>query len=118
MRLLSSLLVSAVCALAACSTNRPEEDTAPGADATTNVEVRNLGFPDMTIYVLTATSTRVRLGVVNGNSTQVLALPPNLARRGDRLRFLGDPIGGGRTPVSEELFVEPGDTVTLTIPPQ
>ncbi len=118
MRLLGPLLVWSACTLAACSANRPDEDAAPAADATSNVEVRNLAFPDMTIYVLTGTGNRVRLGVVNGNSTQVIALPPYLVRGGDRLRFLGDPIGGGRTPVSEELFVEPGDTVTLTIPPR
>jgi hypothetical protein len=114
------LLVSTVLTLAACSSHRSDEDTAPaaGSDAVASVEVRNLDFPDMTIYVLSATSSRVRLGTVNGNSTQTLTVPSYLVRGGDRLRFLGDPIGGGRTPVSEELFVTPGDTVTLTIPPQ
>jgi hypothetical protein len=32
------------------------------------------------------------------------------------LRFLADPIGGNRAPVSDEIAVEPGDEVTLTIP--
>ena len=32
------------------------------------------------------------------------------------LRFLADPIGGNRTPVSDEILVQPGDEVTLTIP--
>jgi hypothetical protein len=112
-------LITAGCALAACSARHTDQDTAPasGSDAAA-VEVRNLDFPDMTLYVLGATSSRVRLGVVNGNSTQVLTLPSYLVRGGDRLRFLADPIGGGRTPASEELFVAPGDTVTLTITPQ
>ena len=114
------LLVPAACLPAACSSNPPEEETAPEAQAGSkaSIEVRNLGFPDMTIYVISGTGNRVRVGVVNGNSTQVIDLPPYLVRGGDRLRFLADPIGGGRTPVSEELFVAPGDTVTLTIPPQ
>jgi hypothetical protein len=121
LRLLARLLlVLPVLPQLACSANRPDEGTTPetGADAQTNLEVRNLGFPDMTIYVVTATGNRVRVGVVNGNSTQLLTLPVYLVRGGDRLRFLADPIGGGRTPVSEELFVTPGETVTLTIPPQ
>ena len=119
-RLLSRLLVPAACLLAACSTHRSDEDTAPEtqADAGAKVEVRNLGFPDMTIYLISQTGNRVRVGDVTGNSTRVIDLPPSLVRGGDRLRFLADPIGGGRTPVSEELFVAPGDTVTLTIPPQ
>jgi hypothetical protein len=118
--LLSRLLVPAACLLAACSTHRSDEDTTPEtqADAGASIEVRNLGFPDMRIYVITGTGNRVRVGDVTGNSTKVIDLPPSVVRGGDRLRFLADPIGGGRTPVSEELFVAPGDTVTLTIPPQ
>ena len=68
--------VAAACALAACSTHHTDQDTAPagGPDAPAAVEVRNLDFPDMTLYVLGATSSRVRLGVVNGNSTRVSVL--------------------------------------------
>jgi hypothetical protein len=39
-------------------------------------------------------------------------------RGGERLRFLADPIGGGQLPVSEELYVAPGESVTITIPPR
>jgi hypothetical protein len=31
---------------------------------------------------------------------------------------MADPIGGNRTPISEEMTMQPGDIVTLTIPPQ
>jgi len=34
------------------------------------------------------------------------------------LRFLADPIGGSRTPISEEIVVRNGDVVQLMIPPQ
>jgi hypothetical protein len=33
------------------------------------------------------------------------------------LRFLADPIGSNRTPISEEITVEVGDEVVLRIPP-
>jgi hypothetical protein len=89
----------------------------PSPDGAAGLEVRNLGYPDMTIYAVTSTGNRVRLGLVTGHSTQRLSLPDHLVRGGDRLRFLADPIGGSRTPVSEELYVGPGELVTLTIPP-
>jgi hypothetical protein len=102
-------------ALAACGT-RTEAPVSP--DARAEVEVRNQGFPDMTIYAISATGNRVRLGTVSGNSTQHLVLPSYLVRGGESLRFLADPIGGKRSPVSEELYVAPGETVILTIPPR
>lgn len=92
------------------------ENPAPRGEAALTVE--NLGFADVTVYAVSATGARVRLGQVSGNSTQVLSLPTHLVRGGERLRFLADPIGGARTPVSEELYVAPGETVVLTIPPR
>ena len=113
MRLWSAVL-SAVAA--GCGGGPPAESPAPRADTVLTVE--NLGFPDVTVYAFGATGTRVRLGQVSGNSTQRLTLPAYLVRGGERLRFLADPIGGGGGPVSEELFVAPGEAVTLTIPPR
>jgi hypothetical protein len=45
-------------------------------------------------------------------------IPRYLTADAGPIRFLADPIGGNRTPVSEEMSVRPGDVVTLTIPPQ
>ena len=67
---------------------------------------------------MSPTGNRVRIGDVPGNSTQQLALPQYLVRGGESLRFFADPIGGGQTPVTEELYVAPGERVTLTIPPR
>jgi hypothetical protein len=92
----------------------------PGAaepSRTAAVEVENQGFADMTIYALSPTSSRVRLGLAVGNTTQVFSLPVFLVGQGVPVRFLADPVGGTRPPVSEELTVEAGDTVTLRIPP-
>lgn len=81
------------------------------------VEVQNQGFNDMVIYAVNG-GQRIRLGLATGNSTKTFSIPPHLVRRAGPIRFLADPIGGNRTPVSEELTVQPGDIVTLTIPPQ
>jgi hypothetical protein len=102
-------------AAAACGGNPKPEAAEPNQTAA--VEVENQGFADMTIYALSPTSARVRLGLAVGNTTQVFTLPAFLVGRGTPVRFLADPVGGTRPPVSEELTVEAGDTVTLRIPP-
>jgi len=109
-------LAAAAGLTAACGGGSAAESPAPQAEAAVTVE--NLGFADVTVYAISATGSRVRLGQVSGNSTQRLPLPAYLVRGGERLRFLADPIGGSRGPVSEELYVAPGETVTLTIPPR
>ncbi len=81
------------------------------------LQVQNQSFSDMVIYALSG-SQRVRLGMATGNSTKSFTLPQYLVRSGGTLRFQADPIGGNRAPVSEEMSVQPGDIVTLTIPPQ
>ena len=81
------------------------------------VRVENRSMLDMTIYVLRGGERR-RLGLVNALSTQVLPIPSVLIEGSGVLRFLADPIGGSRTPVSEEIFVRNGDVVQLMIPPQ
>jgi hypothetical protein len=102
--------------LAACSKPPQDEGLPAPSDARTILSVDNQGFPDMTIYVING-SRRVRLGMANGNRVTELPIPPHLVRGLAQLRFLADPIGGSRAPVSEEITVGPGDEVTLTIPP-
>jgi hypothetical protein len=110
------LLPLLTAALLACGGGTPAGAPAPDAEAA--VEVENLGFADVTVYAISATGARVRLGQVSGNSTQRLTVPAHLVRGGERLRFLADPIGGSQGPVSEELYVAPGETVGLMIPPR
>jgi hypothetical protein len=80
------------------------------------LQVENRAFSDMVIYAISG-SQRIRLGLATGNSTRGFTIPPAVLRGGGPLRFLADPIGGSRTPVSEEMVVHPGDIVTLTVPP-
>lgn len=99
-----------------CHSAKPNTGAAPDAGATLTVE--NQGFTDMTIYAVSGTTGRVRLGLVVGNTTQRVPIPNYLVQSGGTLRFIADPVGGTRAPISDELLVSPGDNVTLTIPPQ
>jgi hypothetical protein len=108
-------LLACVMLLAACSKPQEDEVFSSPRDAKTVVSVDNRGFLDMTIYVIDG-SQRVRLGVANGNRVTDLTIPQYLVRGMAHLQFLCDPIGGNRAPVSDEITVEPGDRVTLTIP--
>jgi hypothetical protein len=104
-----------VVVLTACGGRAAEDPVHP--DSPAMLEVQNQSFADMVIYAVNG-AQRVRLGMATGNSTKSFALPSYLLRTGGPLRFLADPIGGNRTPVSEEMVVHPGELVTLTIPPQ
>lgn len=80
------------------------------------LQVDNRGFADMVVYAVSG-AQRLRLGLATGNSTKSFTIPSSLLRGAAPLRFLADPIGGSRTPISEDMVVRPGDIVTLTIPP-
>ena len=113
-RFIRPTLVVAVAALAGCAgRSRPAQ---PETQSEAVLEVENRGFADMVIYAVSG-SQRIRLGLATGNSTKSFTLPRTLIRSAGALRFLADPIGGTRTPISEEMVVQPGDVVTLTIPP-
>jgi hypothetical protein len=103
--------------LAACGSGRQSDDDSAAPERhTATVEVENRAFPDMTVYVIEGVQ-RQRLGVAPGNTTTALTIPERLIGRGAPLRFYCDPIGGRGLPVTEQISVEPGDTVQLTIPP-
>lgn len=101
--------------LGACSTN-PGAQTR-GAEEETTVRVENHAWMDMTVYAI-ASGQRVRLGSVSGSSTAVLRIPPGVVGLGRSLTFVADPLGSSRTSSSFEIYVRPGEEITLTIPAQ
>jgi len=102
-------------ALVACGGSKSR--SAPSPQPRTSVRVENQGFSDMTIYAIRS-GQRVRLGIAPGNSTTPFTIPANLIFGATPLRFLADPIGSNRTPVSDEITVQPGDQVRLVLPPR
>ena len=113
-RVIRSVWVVGAVALAACA--RKSGPAEPSPDNPAVLEVENRGFADMVIYAISG-SQRLRLGLATGNSTKSFTIPNSILRGTGTLRFLADPVGGTRTPVSDELTVQPGEVVTLTIPP-
>ena len=109
---LAAVLGAAISACAHRTQVNSNEDTGP-----TQVRVVNQGYADMDIFVLSTGTGRIRLGTVTGNSTATFTLPGFLVGHATQVRFLADPIGSNRTPVSDQITVEPGETVELTIPP-
>ena len=108
--------VVAALALAAAACSPKIRSQAP-EQATATLRVENQGFADMTIYAVRS-GQRTRLGTVTGNSTSRFTIPSNLIFGATTLRCLADPIGSTRTPVSDEITVQPGDEVQLIIPPR
>jgi hypothetical protein len=108
-------LLATVAFVAACSGNKKEGEAAEPVPPT-RLKVENQAYLDMTIYVYRS-SQRVRLGMATGSGTTRLLIPSNLLFGSTALRFQADPIGGSRQPVSQEITVQPGDEVTLIIPP-
>lgn len=110
-------LVAVIATVAACSHNaRPGRDD-NGPQPTTRLRVENQAFLDMTVYVVNDGGARQRLGTVTGNTTQEFVIPPYLIGPANSIRTIVEPIGSNRTGISSSLSVQPGQMVTLTIPP-
>lgn len=111
-RLLAPLTLALL--LAFCSSN-PRSQQA-GQQPDTYVSVDNQSTLDMNIYVLRG-AQRIRLGTATAHMTTRLRLPRDVVFGITSLRFLADPIGSSRTPVSQEIAVTAGDEIVLRIPP-
>lgn len=107
------LVAIAGLALAACGGNQPPGEPQPA----TTLVVENQSTLDMTIYVLRG-AARTRLGIATALQSTRMTIPREIMFGITALRFLADPIGSTRTPVTNEISVTPGDEVVLTIPPR
>ncbi len=114
------LALSLLGTAAACS-----RTTSAGAGGTatpqtvTTLNVDNQGSLDMDVYVTRSpVGQRIRLGTATSNTTTRMVIPRDIMfGAATSLRFIADPIGGTRRSVSSEILVNPGDVVTLQIPP-
>jgi hypothetical protein len=106
-----NFVVVALTVLAACATTKNMRTDTP----VTILEVDNQSVLDMNIYVMRS-SERVRLGTASGLRTSQLKIPPDLIFGATGLRFIADPIGANRLPVTDEITVSAGDIVQMTIP--
>jgi hypothetical protein len=116
-RLLSAWALATVAALGlGCAKPQPDpHDVAPRGEAVLVVD--NQGFLDMNIYLVRAGNIRQRIGTAKGLGRTQFVLRTDVIGGGTDLQFLADPIGGRRTPVSQQIYVRPGDVIELQIPP-
>ncbi len=86
----------------------------------TSLRVDNQSYLDMTIYVLKGGvgGQRQRIGLATALKVTTLPIPANVIFGATSLRFIADPIGASRAPITDEITVVPGDQVSLTIPPR
>lgn len=104
--------VAALLALSACGSSRDLSDVPE-----TRIEVRNDSEYQMSIYVIRENGPRIRLGDVSAFGEETLVIPPQLVRPLTSMRFAAEAIAGVDRSVSQEILVDPGDTVGLAIPP-
>lgn len=110
-------VVAMLATVTACSNATRHAGDDEGGQATTRVHVENRAFLDMNVYVIGDGGSRQRLGTVTGNTDQEFVIPEYIIGPANSVRFLVEPIGSNRAPISNSLSVRPGETVTLTIPP-
>lgn len=89
-----------------------DEDRPVIEDEDVHVRVINDNFYDVTVYV-DRQGARVRLGRVTGQTEQTFTFR---ARVGDYVAF-AVAVQAGRTHVTQQLTVEPGDIIELQVPP-
>ncbi len=106
--------IAALCAFVAACASMGRQTPMENSPATT-VVVDNRSVLDMTIYIIRG-GQRIRLGNAGGLSRTKLTIPRGVVTGSINVRFLADPIGSSRTPVSEEITMTEGDEVTLMLP--
>ena len=105
---LAACLLIPACASSGANAANKEEPT--------TLVVDNQSVLDHNIYVIRG-SQRLRAGTATGLSQTRLTIPRGVVFGLTTLRFMADPIGSNRTPVSEEITVTQGDEIVLRIPP-
>ena len=112
-KLLAVLFVAAL-GTAGCVGKGRNAPTTPQQFA--SVRVNNRAFIDVDVFALNG-STRARLGSVSASGTGTFRIPAAVVGTGRDLRFMVDPIGSSRQGLSFNIYVRPGERVTLTVPP-
>jgi hypothetical protein len=106
-------LLATLLAVAACGGGR---GVRPGTEPTTVLEVDNQSFNDMNIYVVNG-GQRIRLGRATGKVRTDLTIPRGVLTFARELQFEADPSGSRRGSVTNRIWVNPGDRVSMIITP-
>mgnify|MGYP003579315678 CR=1 FL=1 len=113
MRTLRIAVITLALVVGACASS----SSTASEDPPTYIVVDNRSRFDMTIYVVRDNGQRIRIGRAPSVSEERLRIPSDLLFGLTSLRFLADPLAGNRQPISNEIVIQPGEEITLTIPP-
>lgn len=80
----------------------------------TTIQVENRNSMDMTVFVVNG-GMRVRLGMVGGHSTREMTIPEDVITGEGMMQFMLDPVGSAEAPVTESIYVKPGERVKLIV---
>ncbi|HET7229459.1 MAG TPA: hypothetical protein VFJ16_05620 [Longimicrobium sp.] len=105
----ATLLVTSACTGRGNDAPRPHQETA--------VRIDNQAWLDVTVYAVSS-GQRSRLGDVTAHATRTFRIPESIVGLGRDLQFLVDPVGSNAQGTSFSIYVTPGTTVNLTVPPQ
>lgn len=117
----SYLMVGALIAgLGACASHKTVQQTSEGdvvspVAQSASLVVRNDNFADVDVFVI-AQGQRLRLGMVNGNSTMRFRIPPADLTSG-QVDIVASRIGGNGHASSGTVNVTGGQTIQFTIAP-
>lgn len=114
--LLHSALAAAVIAGLGSCAPLPNPDVAPRDYGTEEIlfQVKNFNWSDVTVYLLRG-GVRTRLGVVNSMGEASFRLPAGLMGSSSDVRLLLDPIGSSVAYMTDPIFVQPGQTVEMSV---
>jgi hypothetical protein len=111
MKLLGLVAIFGIFAACASMRRTPVSDN----QQATTVTVDNRASLSMDIFVIRG-GQRIRIGTADALATTKLTIPRGIVFESTEVRFLADPIGGNRAPISETITLHQGDEVVLTLP--
>jgi hypothetical protein len=107
------LLASATFAGCASHSSKKTEPS-PGLDAELSLEVENHNWSDVVIYLLRGGQPE-RIGMVTAHNTSTFVFPYRRLGASGNSRLSAYPIGGGSAFNSENLLVQPGQSIKWTL---
>ena len=114
-RLLLGVWLAAT-ALIGCASKTEGESETPAAAANTPVglEVENHGWADIVVYLVRGTAEE-RLGTVGALNSTVFTFAFHRLGTGNDARLKADPIGSDRAYYSEDIHIQPGQSLKWTL---
>ena len=99
-----------------CASHSTKKDDAPSPrrDTELSLEVENHNWSDVVIYLLRSGQPE-RIGMVTAHSTGTFVFPYRKLGASGNSRLSAYPIGGGSAFSSENLLVQPGQSIKWTL---